>query len=94
MGFSYATLLAVSTHAATKFLHQLQQKSHPTSLIIIGTNLASIPAVSILAYSASKAAFNTFVYCLRAQNMAKSTKIIEIWPPVVQSMSCPIRDWP
>ena len=70
-----------------KFLHHLQQKSYPTGMIITGTNLAIIPAVTIPAYSASKAALNAFVYCLRRQNQDKSTKIIELWPPVVQSTS-------
>ena len=68
-----------------KFLHHLQRKSHPTGLIITGTHLALVPAVLMPAYSASKAALNAFVYCLRAQNAAKSTRIIELWPPVVQS---------
>lgn len=72
---------------AVKFLPHLQAKSTPTSLIITGTHLAIVPAVTLAAYSASKAALTAFVDCLREQNRHKPTKIIEIYPPVVQSKS-------
>jgi short-subunit dehydrogenase involved in D-alanine esterification of teichoic acids len=68
-----------------KFLPHLQQKPFPTALVITGTNLAIVPAVLMPAYSASKAALNAFVYCLRRQIEGSNTKIIEIWPPAVQS---------
>ncbi|KAJ9143056.1 Short-chain dehydrogenase reductase family [Pleurostoma richardsiae] len=68
-----------------KFLAQLQAKPYPTALIVTGTNLAIVPATTIPVYSASKAALNAFIYCLRAQNFKSSTKIIEVWPPVVQT---------
>ncbi|OHE97550.1 hypothetical protein CORC01_07165 [Colletotrichum orchidophilum] len=68
-----------------KFLPKLQNKAVPTSLIITGTHLALIPAVTIPAYSASKAALHAFVYSLRQQLQGSSTKIIEIWPPLVQT---------
>jgi short-subunit dehydrogenase involved in D-alanine esterification of teichoic acids len=70
-----------------KFLPHLQQKSFPTALVFTGTNLAIIPAMHAPAYSASKAALNAYIMCLRRQNVASSTKIIEIWPPLVQSQS-------
>jgi short-subunit dehydrogenase involved in D-alanine esterification of teichoic acids len=70
---------------AIKFLPHLQAKSAPTGLIITGTHLAIVPAVTLAAYSASKAALTSFVDCLREQNRHKPTKIIEIYPPVVQS---------
>jgi short-subunit dehydrogenase involved in D-alanine esterification of teichoic acids len=68
-----------------KFLPYLQAKNNPTSLIITGTHLAVVPATTIAAYSASKAALTSFVDCLREQNRKKPTKIIELYPPVVQS---------
>lgn len=69
---------------AMSFLPRLQAKIQPTSLIITGTHLGLVPAPTVPAYSASKAALTSFVDCLRDQNRHKSTKIIEIYPPVVQ----------
>ncbi|KAK1719398.1 LOW QUALITY PROTEIN: uncharacterized protein BDZ83DRAFT_743348 [Colletotrichum acutatum] len=54
-------------------------------LIITGTHLSLIPAVTLPAYSASKAALHAFVYSLRLQLQGSSTKIVEIWPPLVQT---------
>lgn len=68
-----------------KFLPHLQAQNTPTSLIITGTHLAIVPATTMAAYSASKAALTSFVDCLREQNRKKPTKIIELYPPVVQS---------
>lgn len=44
-----------------------------------------VPAATMAAYSPSKAALTAFVDCCRAQNRHKSTKIIELYPLVVQS---------
>ncbi|KAL2127701.1 hypothetical protein VTI74DRAFT_10293 [Chaetomium olivicolor] len=68
-----------------KFLPYLQKKSIPTALVFTGTLLAAVPAVIVPAYSASKAALNAYIMCLRRQNHGKNTKIIEIWPPLVQT---------
>ncbi|KAI7785796.1 hypothetical protein LA080_005913 [Diaporthe eres] len=68
-----------------KFLPHLQAQKTPTSLIITGTHLAVVPATTMAAYSASKAALTSFVDCLREQNRKKPTKIIELYPPVVQT---------
>ncbi|KAK1675221.1 hypothetical protein BDP55DRAFT_704411 [Colletotrichum godetiae] len=60
----------------------------PTGLIITGTHLSLIPAVTLPAYSASKAALHTYVYSLRQQLQGSSTKIstkiIEILAPLMQ----------
>lgn len=55
-----------------------------------GSNLAIVPAEPIPAYSASKAALNAFVLCLRGQLRETNVSIIELSPPAVQSMY-PIR---
>ncbi|KAK7926550.1 short-chain dehydrogenase reductase family [Apiospora marii] len=73
-----------------KFLPHLQSKPHPTGLIVTGTHLALVPAATMAAYSASKAALTAFIDCCRAQNRHKSTKIIELYPPVVQTE---LHDW-
>lgn len=68
-----------------KFLPHLLVKPFPTALVITGTLLALVPAITMPAYSASKAALNAFIYCLRRQQQGSNTRIIEVWPPVVQS---------
>ena len=70
-----------------KFLPHLLSKPFPTALVVTGTLLALIPAVTMPAYCASKAALSAYMYCLRRQNQGSNTKIIEIWPPMVQSKS-------
>lgn len=50
-----------------------------------GSNVAIVPASTLPAYSASKAALNVFTLCLRDQLRNTSVKIIEISPPQVQS---------
>ncbi|KAK8033875.1 hypothetical protein PG991_003273 [Apiospora marii] len=73
-----------------KFLPHLQAKPCPTGLMVTGTHLALVPAATMAAYSASKAALTAFIDCCRAQNRHKSTKIIELYPPVVQTE---LHDW-
>ena len=41
--------------------------------------------MTLTAYSASKAALNSFVMSLRAQLHASTVKVIDIWPPLVQT---------
>jgi len=68
-----------------KFLPFLMRKKTATSLIYTGSNLAIVPAASLPAYSASKAALNAFVLCLREQLRDTSVKVIELSPPPVQT---------
>ncbi|KAI9148848.1 oxidoreductase [Paramyrothecium foliicola] len=70
---------------SVKFLPHLRKKPFPTALIFTGTLLAHVPAVTMPAYSASKAALSAYVQCLRRQNTEFSTNIIELWPPAVQT---------
>ena len=67
-----------------KFLPFLMKKQ--SSIIYTGSNLAIVPASGLAGYSASKAALNSFVLCLRDQLRNTSVKVIEISPPPVQSM--------
>ena len=50
-----------------------------------GSNLAIVPAATLPAYSASKAALNAYTLCLREQLRHTTVKVIEISPPPVQS---------
>jgi short-subunit dehydrogenase len=51
------------------------------------SNIAIVPAVGLSAYSSSKAALNAFVMCLREELQYNKSpiKIIELWPPPVQT---------
>ncbi|KIX04647.1 uncharacterized protein Z518_05517 [Rhinocladiella mackenziei CBS 650.93] len=68
-----------------KFLPFLMDKKFNTGLIYTGSNLAIVPATGLPAYSASKAALNAFVLCLRDQLRNSRVKVIELSPPPVQT---------
>ncbi|KAL6719981.1 hypothetical protein ACLMJK_001902 [Lecanora helva] len=68
-----------------KFLPFLKAKNTETSLIYTTSNLAIVPAAALPAYSASKAALNAFILCLRDQLRNSQVKVIELSPPVVQT---------
>ncbi|KAG0649842.1 Acylglycerone-phosphate reductase [Hyphodiscus hymeniophilus] len=67
------------------FLPLLAKEKFKAGLIFTGTHLAIIPASSLSAYSASKAALNSFILCLRDQLRNTNVDVIEIFPPVVQT---------
>lgn len=75
---------------SVKFLPTLMNQERETALIYTGTHLAWIPASGLAAYSASKAALSSFIFSLRDQLRNSSVRVIELSPPVVQSMS-PLR---
>ncbi|PYH43105.1 oxidoreductase, short-chain dehydrogenase/reductase family [Aspergillus saccharolyticus JOP 1030-1] len=72
---------------ATAFLPFLSGKENATSIIFTQSNLAIVPAPSLLGYCASKAALNTFAMCLRCQltDAHSQVKVIELFPPAVQT---------
>ena len=64
----------------------------PNSAILVwltkvstSTHLALVPASPLSVYSASKAALNAFVLCLREQIRNSSVKIIKLLPAVTQT---------
>ncbi|KAL7658333.1 hypothetical protein ACMYSQ_004464 [Aspergillus niger] len=81
MHINFTSYVAL-THA---FLPYLTKKGGDTSLIYTTSNLSIVPATWMPAYSASKAALNAFILCLRDQLRKSSVKIIEVSPPAVQS---------
>ncbi|MCJ1308573.1 hypothetical protein MMC25_002226 [Agyrium rufum] len=76
------TSLVALTHA---FLPHLQAKGSLTSIVITGTNIAIVPAFMVPAYSASKAALNAYMFCLREALTGSNVKVIDISPPAVQT---------
>ncbi|GFF34985.1 uncharacterized oxidoreductase DltE [Aspergillus udagawae] len=81
MNVNFFSLVAL-THA---FLPFLVAKGRPTSIIFTGSNVAIVPAATLPAYSASKAALNVFTLCLRDQLQNSNVAVIEISPPPVQT---------
>jgi short-subunit dehydrogenase involved in D-alanine esterification of teichoic acids len=72
--------------ALTKaFLPFLQAKDTESSLIYTASGLALIPMTRCPNYCASKAALHHFILCLRRQLQGSKIKVIEIFPPAVQT---------
>lgn len=81
------TAMVALTHA---FLPLLQKTApRPAAIVYTGAHLGHIPAVTLSAYSASKAALSSFVLCIRDYMRDGNVKIIELAPPVVQCESSP-----
>ncbi|KAF2260570.1 short-chain dehydrogenase/ reductase-like protein [Lojkania enalia] len=74
-------------HLTTAFLPHLQNQQNETALIYTSSGLAMVPLVKRLNYCASKAALHHFLLCLRVQmkDGPGNVKIIEIFPPAVQT---------
>jgi short-subunit dehydrogenase involved in D-alanine esterification of teichoic acids len=67
----------------------LRSNNCSSKQISTGTHLSIVPASPLAAYSASKAALNSFVLCLRDQLRNTNVDVIEISPSVVQSKCLP-----
>ncbi|APA14264.1 hypothetical protein SS1G_11932 [Sclerotinia sclerotiorum 1980 UF-70] len=67
------------------FLPYLTAKKEKTSIIYTTSNLAIVPAVIMTSYSASKAALNAFILCLRNDLGNSNVNIVEVLPPLVQT---------
>lgn len=76
----------LSQLALTKaFLPFLQKKATESALIYMSSGLALVPMTRCSNYCASKSALHQFVMCLRAQLRDSRIKVIEIFPPAVQT---------
>lgn len=72
-------------HLIKHFLPFLQAQSIPTSLIFTTSGLALVPIVRCPNYCASKAAMHSLILMLREQIKGSNVKIIELFPPAVQT---------
>ncbi|KAF1973904.1 NAD(P)-binding protein [Bimuria novae-zelandiae CBS 107.79] len=70
------------THA---FLPHLLASANPTALIYTGTHISLVPAYRMPAYSASKAALDAFIQCIREQLRDTKVNILHVSPPLVQT---------
>jgi short-subunit dehydrogenase involved in D-alanine esterification of teichoic acids len=78
---NYLSLLALTK----AFLPFLQAKSTESSLTYTTSGLALVPMLRCPNYCASKAALHHFILCLRRQLLGSKIKVIEIFPPAVQT---------
>jgi short-subunit dehydrogenase involved in D-alanine esterification of teichoic acids len=76
------TSFVALTHA---FLPHLLASSSPTGLIYTGTHISLVPASTLPAYSASKAALDAFIQCIREQLRGTTVNVLHISPPLVQT---------
>jgi len=67
------------------FLPFLQNKDQESSIIYTTSGLALVPLVRCPNYCASKAALHHFILCLREQLKDSPVKVIELFPPAVQT---------
>jgi short-subunit dehydrogenase involved in D-alanine esterification of teichoic acids len=70
------------THA---FLPHLLAHSSPSALIYTGTGVSLVPAFPMPAYSASKAALDAFIVCMREQLRVTKIDVYHISPGPVQT---------
>lgn len=76
------TSFVALTHA---FLPHLLSASKQTALIYTGTHISLVPASTMPAYSASKAALDSFIQCMREQLRDTNISVVHISPPLVQT---------
>jgi len=80
------TLNYLSYLALTKaFLPFLLAKKTESALIYTTSGLALVPIIRCPNYCATKAALHQFILCLRVQLRESKVKVIEIFPPAVQT---------
>ena len=78
---NYTSFLALTK----AFLPFLMAKKTETSLIYTTSGLALVPISRCSNYCASKAALHHWILCLRKQLMDTKIKVVELFPPAVQS---------
>ena len=72
--------------ALTKaFLPFLKSKHGESALIYISSGLALVPIPRVSNYCATKAALHQWILCLREQLKPTNVKVIELYPPAVQT---------
>ncbi|KAF6218356.1 hypothetical protein HO133_005703 [Letharia lupina] len=67
------------------FLPFLKSKKGESALIYTTSSLALVPIIRCANYCASKAALHHYILCLREQLRGSTVKIVELYPPAVQT---------
>jgi len=72
-------------HLTASFLPFLISRQTPTGILFTGTHISLVPAFPLPAYSASKAALDAFIVCMREQLSSTNVKVTHISAPPVQT---------
>ncbi|KAL2056876.1 hypothetical protein ABVK25_002615 [Lepraria finkii] len=78
---NYLSYLALTN----AFLPFLKSKKEETAIIYTTSGLALVPLIRCANYCASKAALHHYILCLREQLRGSNVKIVELYPPAVQT---------
>ena len=80
------TVNYVAPLALTKaFLPHLQSKPGKAAIMFTTSGLALVPILRCPNYCATKAGLHQFILCLREQLKESRVKVVEIYPPAVQT---------
>ncbi|GFF41185.1 uncharacterized oxidoreductase DltE [Aspergillus udagawae] len=82
MTVNYVSYVALAKEFLPFFI---AKRDTPTSFIFTSSNLALVPILRCSNYCASKAALHHWILCLREQLKDTNIKVIEIFPPIVQT---------
>lgn len=63
----------------------LRAKSQQTALVYVSSNLGLVPMAPRSNYCATKAALHQWLLCLRVALQKTNVKVIEVYPPAVQT---------
>ena len=81
---NYISQLAL-TKAFLPFFQKKGQDGKESALIYVTSGLALVPITRCSNYCASKAALHQFILCLREQLKNSNIKVVELFPPAVQT---------
>ncbi|CEL11155.1 hypothetical protein ASPCAL14260 [Aspergillus calidoustus] len=79
---NYTSYVALTKELLPFFM---SKRDTPVSFIFTSSNLALVPILRCSNYCASKAALHHWILCLREQLKGSNIKVIEIFPPIVQT---------
>ena len=81
---NYIAQLAL-TKAFLPFFQKKGKEGKESALIYVTSALGLVPMVRCANYCASKAALHQFILCLREQLKGSNVKVVELYPPAVQT---------
>lgn len=72
-------------HLVKAFLPFFQSKQRESAFVLVSSGLGIVPILRCPNYCAAKAALHQFALVLREQLKGGPVKVIELFPPIVQS---------
>ncbi|KJA28905.1 hypothetical protein HYPSUDRAFT_33348 [Hypholoma sublateritium FD-334 SS-4] len=84
ININYTSIVATITYLLPHF-QKLAASGRPCNIIVISSGLCMIPAAWVPNYSATKAALHSFTMALRASLHGTTIRVVEVYPPLVES---------